>query len=80
MKCPQCGAWSRVLETRTDMRLRECANEHRWRTREVLVVALEKPDLQARNAAIRADTRRPSVIAEAFGLSVRTVKTIRQKQ
>lgn len=80
MKCPQCGAWSRVLETRTDIRVRECANEHRWRTREVLVVALEKPDLQARNAAIRADARRIKVIAAAYGLSVKTIWSIKRQQ
>ena len=80
MKCPTCGVWSRVLETRTDIRVRECANEHRWRTHEVVMAVLVKPDLQARNAAIRADTRRVKVIAEAFGLSVKTIWSIKRQQ
>ena len=42
MKCPECGTWTVVLETRTTdknhvTRRRECANEHRFRTREVLI-------------------------------------------
>jgi hypothetical protein len=42
MRCPECGTWTVVLETRvTDKndvtRRRECANEHRFRTREVLI-------------------------------------------
>ena len=81
MKCPQCGVWTIVAATRDGIkRTRVCANEHRFHTQEMVVVLEKKPDTTARNAAIRADTRRPSVIAEAFGLSVRTVKTIRQKQ
>ncbi len=40
MKCPICGAWSSVLETRessyeTTRRRRECANRHRFWTYEV---------------------------------------------
>lgn len=79
MKCATCGSWSWVRETRTDIRVRECANEHRWRTQEVLVDWL-KPDLQPRNAAIRADQRPARVIAAAYGLSVKTVWTIKREQ
>lgn len=37
MKCPQCGAWTSVLETRrrldnTKRRAYECANLHRFAT------------------------------------------------
>ena len=40
MKCPRCGVWTRVLETRAesnvvDRRTRVCGNEHRFRTYEV---------------------------------------------
>ncbi len=41
MKCPKCGAWSSVLETRPIrgglflVRRRRCANEHRFTTHEV---------------------------------------------
>lgn len=45
MKCPECGAWSIIKETRTSptfgyVRRRECGNEHRFTTQE-LVVAQE---------------------------------------
>lgn len=39
MKCPHCGAWTRVLSTRQGTeRRRECANEHRFTTTEQVVV------------------------------------------
>ncbi len=41
MKCPQCGAWTDVLETRSPRRRRECANGHRFTT-------IELPDNEAR--------------------------------
>lgn len=35
MKCPECGVWTRVLETRQGvLRRRECANGHRFNTEE----------------------------------------------
>jgi len=41
MKCPECGSWSTVLETRITekgyKRRRECANEHKFTTEEVVV-------------------------------------------
>ena len=42
MNCPQCGAWSIVKETKKSptfgyKRRRECANEHRFTTQEVVV-------------------------------------------
>jgi transcriptional regulator NrdR family protein len=51
MKCPECGAWSTVLETRTTperyRRRRECANEHKFTTEEI-VVPEEKLEEEAR--------------------------------
>jgi len=43
MKCPECGAWASVLETRTRLtgvvvRRYVCANEHRFSTLEKVVV------------------------------------------
>lgn len=35
--CPQCGVWTRVLETRGDVRRRECANLHRFLTQEIVL-------------------------------------------
>lgn len=42
MKCPRCGVWVRVLETRMDAdgakrRRYECANLHRFSTKETIV-------------------------------------------
>ena len=42
MKCPVCNAWSTVKGTRDSpifghTRRRECANEHRFTTREVVI-------------------------------------------
>lgn len=34
MKCPICNAWTHVLRTDGTRRRRECANEHRFTTRE----------------------------------------------
>lgn len=34
MKCPKCSAWSEVLQTNMPRRKRECANGHRFWTRE----------------------------------------------
>jgi len=41
MKCPQCDAWSLILETRSSpiryRRRRECANGHLFTTEELVV-------------------------------------------
>lgn len=42
MKCPICGAWSSVKETRESKlfgfrRRRECGNEHKFTTQEVVI-------------------------------------------
>ena len=42
MKCPTCGAWTLVKQTKTSptfghIRRRECANEHRFTTKEVAI-------------------------------------------
>lgn len=59
MKCPRCGTWSTVLDTRpgehlTTRRRRECANGHRFTTLEVLPAAVNVRDLAA---AARAAAR-----------------------
>lgn len=55
MKCPRCGAWTEVLETRarkdgTKHRRYECANEHRFSTVEQV-----KDDLILRHVRDRAN-------------------------
>jgi hypothetical protein len=52
MKCPECGAWSIIKETRTSptfgyIRRRECGNEHRFTTQEV-AIPQEKLDEERR--------------------------------
>ena len=42
MKCPECGAWTLIKETRESptfgfRRRRECANYHKFTTQEILV-------------------------------------------
>ena len=51
MKCPECGAWASVLETRTRLtgvvvRRYVCANNHRFTTTETPVVV----DLMVRSS------------------------------
>jgi hypothetical protein len=41
MKCPECGAWTLVKETRNGTkRKRECANLHRFWTQESFVALI----------------------------------------
>ena len=49
MKCPVCGTWTIVKETRTSTgntrrRRLECANAHRFTTIETIVTPKEKKD------------------------------------
>jgi len=48
MKCPECGAWAEVKETRQreDFKYRRylCANDHRFTTREYHWAATSKED------------------------------------
>ena len=53
MKCPICGAWTLVKQTKKSptfgyTRRRECANEHRFTTKEV-IVPQEAIDEERRN-------------------------------
>ena len=50
MKGPECGAWTRVLETRVrpsgeTRRRYECANEHRFTSVEVIVALNQVPQV-----------------------------------
>lgn len=59
MKCPTCNADSRVLSTRGEMRRRECFNEHRFSTIEI--VHDSDADKQARrreHLAVMEEVRR----------------------
>ena len=60
MKCPQCGTWTKVLETRGEHRRRECANLHIFHTMEC-VTDQTGPFYTIRNAQ-RAKSRRTSTV------------------
>jgi transcriptional regulator NrdR family protein len=67
MKCPKCGAWTTVKETRNSptfghIRRRECANEHRFTTQEI-VVPQETIDEERRNHLANNKERLESVRA-----------------
>jgi len=65
-KCPECKAWADVLETRQrpeyTYRRYECANNHRFTTRESLWAATSKADthklLNAALNSVKQTTRR----------------------
>ena len=57
MKCPECGTWTIVKETRistgnTRRRRLECANEHRFTTLETIVVP--KTSIHKKQKAVKA--------------------------
>jgi uncharacterized Zn finger protein (UPF0148 family) len=71
MKCPVCGSWSSVKQTRDSptfghVRRRECANEHRFTTKEVFIPqeAIDEErrnhleDMRERLESIRARRRK----------------------
>lgn len=60
MKCPVCGAWSEVLDTREGQnesvkRRRQCGNGHRFNTLEVYPTTLH---MQAVDSTARAISKR----------------------
>lgn len=92
MKCPTCGAWSTVLETRDTRRRRECANKHRFPTVEVVPGVVSAKDFRAyqRGAALRAknwvrdrrildDLRGSTAVAREHGITEARVRQIRRK-
>lgn len=75
MKCPKCNADSRVLATRGLRRRRECFNEHRFTTEEVVVQGFKDgSDVQA----IREAKGTLQQIAAEFGRSIAYVWKIRK--
>ncbi len=94
MKCPHCNADSRVLYTKGEVRRRECFNEHRFNTLEVLhdpradrreakrerreALTKFQEERLAQIAQIRAATGTLQSIADQFGKSVSYVWKIRK--
>jgi transcriptional regulator NrdR family protein len=57
MKCPECGAWTVVKETRADennsrRRRIECANMHRFTTLETVIVTKTRVRQKQKTAEI----------------------------
>ena len=66
MNCPECGAWSTVKETRKSTlfgfrRRRECANEHKFTTQEVVVPDEIIEELRQANLAAANEKRMVAV-------------------
>ena len=80
MKCPTCGGWTTVHETRGTRRRRECANGHRFSTEERVVGVMPGGRHQkwARNQAIRQDPRGASELARVHGISEAAIRQIRK--
>ena len=63
MNCPTCGAWTNVKGTRKSsifgyIRRRECGNEHRFTTKEVVMEEDEiKETVATNNRKIKNDDR-----------------------
>lgn len=74
MKCPICNADSRVLDTRGVRRRRECFNEHRFTTEEVVVTGLRESE----DAAIRDAVGTLQQIAHQFNRSISYVWKVRK--
>lgn len=95
VNCPQCGAVSRVLQTRGNTRRRECFNLHRFSTTEVVVPEAARPGaygvdvnegmrqaaaaLQAKREAVAHAPGKLKDVAAQYGVSVNTVWTWRRK-
>ena len=67
MKCPVCNTWTSVITTRESptfgyTRRRECANEHRFTTQEV-IVPQEAIDEERRNHLANNQERLESIRA-----------------
>lgn len=75
MKCPLCGTWSAVIDSRIPMRRRECANGHRFTTEEILNDRTMR--LNLRDEQILADERPQRLIAADHGLSINQVSAIK---
>lgn len=73
MKCPECGTWTVVLETRNGLRRRQCAGAagevHTFSTREVV----ERPPSLLRREKM---AQRDMLILDAIGKPGATQKSV----
>lgn len=66
MNCPECHAWSEVLQTRAPRRRRECANGHRFSTIETY-----------QDEPVNQTFLTPSDLAERWHMEVKTLSNWR---
>lgn len=85
MKCPLCGAWSVVRETREAdgkvRRRRECGNEHRFWTLETTTNTRGRPQKFSRNQQMQEAYDRLknySAVGRLFGISDNAVRSALQ--
>ncbi len=96
MNCPRCGAPSTVLETRTQIasvvRRRECFNQHRFTTHEVMPVVIDKRQFAAtvrgfgqralawaRRQAVLRSKESATVLARRLDMTEARVRQIRTR-
>jgi transcriptional regulator NrdR family protein len=86
VKCPTCGVWSSILETRELIeglrRRRECANHHRFTTYETVVVDKSRKGGHGKKELIIADLKEGLLsmvaIAEKHGVNRRAVTYVKE--
>lgn len=81
MKCPMCGAWTRVLQSRLPYRVRECGNLHQFTTAESLVFDNKEKKQQQENRRREIANAEGSFqsVAEKYNVCVQTVVNCRKK-
>lgn len=62
MKCPWCGKWTFVLDSRYGTRRRECGNGHRFNTVEVTDMHHEYLMVQRRMREARAVLKKKGIL------------------
>lgn len=76
MKCPECGAWSTVVETRSSpvryRRRRECGNGHNFTTEEVVV----PPEKIEEESNIRLRTYRQKYVESVRESKTRNIRKV----
>jgi transposase-like protein len=81
MKCPQCGAWTRVVYTRLPKRTRECGNLHKFSTQEVLLYSHDekKQDQEDRRRVAAMAKGTAQDVAASYGVTAQSVRNWRKK-
>lgn len=81
MNCPKCGVWTQVIDTRGDIRVRKCANMHRFTTREMFLYDHEDREKakEERRRQIAMEPGTQVVVAAKYGVAPHSVALYRRK-